>query len=63
MDGIQRAAERFVKDVADSGAPAQFGGFDVSGGALDGRAVSRGEFRYDLQQRLALIGNVFAVRV
>jgi len=52
-----------VENVADPGTAAQLRGLDVPGRALDGGAVGAGELRDDLQQGLALVGNILAVGV
>lgn len=63
MYGIQRSTERFVKNIAYPCPSAQLGGLNVSCGTLDGTTIGGGEFCDDLEQRLALIGDVLPIGV
>ena len=49
IDGVEGSAEGLVEDVTNSGASAEFGGFDVLRRALDGRAISSRELGDDLK--------------
>lgn len=63
MNGVQGAAEGLVENVAHPGTAAQFRGLDIPGRALDCAAVGAGELRDDLQQGLALVGDILAIGV
>jgi len=63
MNRVEHSPKRLVENIANPGAAAQLRGLNISGSALDRLAIGRGELGDDLQQRLALVGNVVAVRV
>lgn len=63
MNAIEGPSECLMENVADPRSAAQLRRFNISGRALNGRAVSAGEFRDDLEQSLALVRDVLAVGV
>uniref|UniRef100_A0A8W7Q0F7 Uncharacterized protein n=1 Tax=Anopheles coluzzii TaxID=1518534 RepID=A0A8W7Q0F7_ANOCL len=63
VDRVERFAERFVENVANPRTAAQLRRLDVARRALDRGAVGGRKLGNDLQQALALVRHVLAVRV